>query len=92
MDYRYLDSIFRGPLTGVTIGYYPTLGARAPLGRRGAEPRRAPPLGSTGEVLVRLVRLDGVDRLRGDRVGARLLHVLHLVQHLTLVLRRGNYL
>jgi hypothetical protein len=24
MDYRYLGSIFRGPLTGVTIGYYPT--------------------------------------------------------------------
>jgi hypothetical protein len=25
MGYRYLGSIFRGPLTGVTIGYYPIL-------------------------------------------------------------------
>jgi hypothetical protein len=23
MDYRYLGSIFSGPLTGVTIGYHP---------------------------------------------------------------------
>ena len=27
MEYQYLGSIFRGPLTGVTIGYYP----RVPL-------------------------------------------------------------
>ena len=27
MDYRYLGSIFRGPLTGVTIGCYPTAGS-----------------------------------------------------------------
>jgi hypothetical protein len=36
MDYRYLGSIFRGPLTGVTIGDYPTpvmqLGPRQSLG------------------------------------------------------------
>ena len=28
MDYRCLGSIFRGPLTGVTIGYCPTRGAK----------------------------------------------------------------
>jgi hypothetical protein len=36
MDYRYLGSIFRGPLTGVTIGYYPTRIARM------APPRSVP--------------------------------------------------
>jgi hypothetical protein len=36
MDYRYLGSIFRGPLTGVTIGYYPMPGPRAPHVRRQA--------------------------------------------------------
>ena len=24
MDYRYLGSVFRGPITGATIGYYPS--------------------------------------------------------------------
>jgi hypothetical protein len=51
MDYRYLGSIFRGPLTGVTIGYYPMWGAESRGGARAEEHRGAAPGRGGGSVI-----------------------------------------
>ena len=62
MDYRYLGSIFRGPLTGVTIGYYPTSRRRGGGAGDGAREGARGPAALRGRARGAAARGEGVRR------------------------------